>query len=175
MRRNDELPLPVHKLEWRRQRCNPQFNRNGLIGVESVAPMILSAWRDIIASLAADTATPIFNGGRLQANVDLAPAQYRESLENYEKAMLSAYGNVVDQLAEVRYLSEQRQSLQAVADSARRAEQIANHRYDASLVSYLDVVFAEQTLLQGEQSLVQVQGQQTTATVALVRALEGGW
>jgi outer membrane protein TolC len=43
------------------------------------------------------------------------------------------------------------------------------------LVSYLNVVYAEQTLLQNEQSEVQVSGQQLTATVVLVKALGGGW
>lgn len=153
----------------------PQFNLSALAGVESVDSTSLFAWHNVIASLAANAATPIFNGGRLRANVDLAQAQYREGLANYEKTVLSAYSDVEDQLAAVRYLSAQRLSLQSVVDSSRRAEQIASHRYEAGLVSYLDVVFAQQTLLQSEQALIQVRGQQATETVAVIRSLGGGW
>lgn len=62
----------------------------------------------------------------------------------------------------------------AVAD-AKRAEEIANNRYNTGLVSYPDVVFAEQTLLANQEITTQVQGQRMMTTVALIRALGGSW
>ena len=52
---------------------------------------------------------------------------------------------------------------------------LVQNRYNAGLVSYLNVVYAEQALLQNEQSEAQVSGQQLIATVVLVKALGGGW
>jgi len=56
-----------------------------------------------------------------------------------------------------------------------RVEEIANNRYDAGLVSYLDVVFAQQTLLSNQQISIQLQGQCIISTVTLIRALGGNW
>ena len=57
----------------------------------------------------------------------------------------------------------------------QRSAEIANNRYKAGLVSYLDVVFAQQMLLQNQQAVTQWQGQQAGSPVGLIRALSGGW
>ena len=89
--------------------------------------------------------------------------------------MLVAYGDVEDQLSAIRYLGDQEKDEAAVIKSARRSAEIANNRYKAGLVSYIDVVFAQQTLLQNQQAITQLQGQQAGSTVGLIRALGGGW
>lgn len=153
----------------------PQFSLSGSAGFESVSPSSVFDWQNTIASLIGSATAPIFTGGRLRANVDQAQAAYGESVANYEKSVLTAYGDVEDQLAAIHYLANQSDAEVSVVASARRAEEIANNRYTAGLVSYLDVVFAQQTLLQNEQALVQLTGSRAVATVALVRALGGGW
>ena len=60
-------------------------------------------------------------------------------------------------------------------DDAKQAEQIAVNRYKEGLVGYLDVVFAETTLLSNERVATQIRGQRMVATVVLVKALGGGW
>jgi len=153
----------------------PRFALSGSAGFESVSPSSVLDWQNTIASLIGSATAPIFTGGRLRANVDQTQAVYRESVANYEKSVLTAYSDVEDQLSAIHYLANQSEAESSVVASARRAEQIANNRYTAGLVNYLDVVFAEQTLLQNEQALVQLTGSRAIATVALVRALGGGW
>jgi multidrug efflux system outer membrane protein len=118
---------------------------------------------------------PIFTGGRLRANVDQAQATYRQSVLQYEKTVLVAYGDVEDQLAAIHYLARQSQAEASAVADAKRASEIALHQYQAGLVSYLDVVVAQQTLLTNEQAATQVNGAQAVSTVALIRALGGGW
>jgi multidrug efflux system outer membrane protein len=120
-------------------------------------------------------AAPIFTGGRLRANLDQARAAYTASVSEYEKTVLTAYQQVEDQLAALHFLALQQQDSTSAVVSARDEERIAEKRYQAGLVSYLNVVYAEQTLLQNEQSESQVSGQQLLATVVLVKALGGGW
>jgi outer membrane protein TolC len=60
-------------------------------------------------------------------------------------------------------------------DAARRALDISTNRYRGGLVSYLDVVTAQQNLLNSEQLLVSIQGQRLISSVLLVKALGGGW
>jgi outer membrane protein, multidrug efflux system len=153
----------------------PQFSLTGTAGYESTNPASLLNWQNSIASLIGSAVAPIFTGGRLKANVDQAQASYRQSVAQYEKTVLVAYQDVEDQLAALHYLARQSDAENNAVTDAMRAEEIANNRYNAGLVSYLDVVYAEQTLLSNQQTATQVQGQRMTATVALIRALGGSW
>jgi outer membrane protein, multidrug efflux system len=153
----------------------PQLSLTGYAGFESTAIGSLVNWQNSIVSLGAAALTPVFNGGRIRADVDQAKARYRESLGQYVKTVLTAYQEVEDQLAALRILSGEAQSQSDAVDAAKRAEEIAMNRYKAGLVGYLDVVFAETTLLSNERVATQISGQRMVATVVLVKALGGGW
>ena len=153
----------------------PQLSLTGIAGYESANPAAIVDWQNTIASLGASAVAPIFTGGRLRANVDNARAAYQASVSLYEKTVLTAYQQVEDQLAAIHYLSIQEQDSTSAVASARGQERIAMNRYEAGLVSYLNVVYSEQTLLENEQSAAQVNGQRLVATVVLVKALGGGW
>lgn len=153
----------------------PDLSISALTGYESTYPAAILNWQNAIASVIGSATAPIFTGGRLRANLDQARANYRASVSEYEKSVLTAYQQVEDQLAALHFLSLQQTDSTSALTSARNEERIAENRYQAGLVSYLNVVYAEQTLLQNEQSEVQVSGQQLIATVVLVKALGGGW
>lgn len=153
----------------------PQFSLTGFAGYESTNPTSLLNWQNTIASLMGSAVAPIFTGGRLRANVDQAQSAYRQTVLQYEKSVLVAYGDVEDQLAAIHYLARQSQAETSAVADARRAADIAMNQYQAGLVSYLDVVVAQQTLLTNEQTATQVNGAQAVSTVALIRALGGGW
>jgi outer membrane protein, multidrug efflux system len=153
----------------------PQLSLTGFLGFESTATGSLFNWQNGIASLGAAALTPIFNGGRIRADVDQAKAKYRESLAQYVKTVLTAYQEVEDQLAALRILSGEAQSESDAVEDAKRAEEIAMNRYKVGLVGYLDVVFAQTTLLANERVATQISGQRMVATVVLVKALGGGW
>src|SRR3984893_5738402 len=153
----------------------PQISLSGFLGFESTSTGSLFNWQNSIASLGAAALTPVFNGGRIRADVDQARAKYRQSIGQYVKTVLTAYQEVEDQLAALRILSGEAQSASDAVDDAKRAEEIAMNRYKAGLVGYLDVVFAETALLSNERVATQISGQRMVATVVLVKALGGGW
>ncbi len=153
----------------------PHLSLTGYAGFESTNTSSIFDWQNFIASLGAAALTPVFNGGRIRADVDQAKAAYRGSLAQYEKTVLTAYQEVEDQLAALRILSGEAQSENDAVDDAKRAEEIAMNRYKAGLVGYLDVVFAQTTLLSNERVATQISGQRMVATVVLVKALGGGW
>jgi multidrug efflux system outer membrane protein len=153
----------------------PQLSISALAGYESTNTASIVNWQNSLASIAASATAPIFTGGRLRANLDQARASYQGSVSEYEKTVLTSYQQVEDQLAALHFLALQQQDSANAVGSARDEERIAENRYQAGLVSYLNVVYAEQTLLQNEQSEAQVSGQQLIATVVLVKALGGGW
>ena len=153
----------------------PDLSLGGLAGYESTYPASIVNWQNSIASMAASATAPIFTGGRLRANLDQARAAYRGSVSQYEKTVLIAYQQVEDQLAALHFLAIQEQDSANAVASASDEERIAMNRYKAGLVSYLNVVYAQQTLLDNEQSEDAVSGQRLIATVVLVKALGGGW
>jgi multidrug efflux system outer membrane protein len=153
----------------------PQLSLTGLAGFESTSLASLFSWQNTIASLGAAALTPLFNGGRIRADVDQATAAYRGSLAQYGKTVLTAYQEVEDQLAALRILSGEAQSEAAAVADAGQTEQIALNRYTAGLVGYIDVLTAQTTLLSTQRTAAQISGQRMVATVVLVKALGGGW
>jgi multidrug efflux system outer membrane protein len=153
----------------------PQLSLTGLAGFESTSLASLFSWQNTIASLGAAALTPLFNGGRIRADVDQATAAYRGSLAQYGKTVLTAYQEVEDQLAALRVLSGEAQSEAAAVADAGQTEQIALNRYTAGLVGYIDVLTAQTTLLSTQRTAAQISGQRMVATVVLVKALGGGW
>jgi multidrug efflux system outer membrane protein len=118
---------------------------------------------------------PIFDGGRNKANLVLSKARYNEALANHQEKLLNALREVEDALSD----SEQRQ-LQASAQSraqhsATRAYQVALARYEKGLSNYLDVTDAQRSALTAERYVVQIQTNRLLASVAIARALGGGW
>jgi len=153
----------------------PQLSLSALAGYESSNATSLVNWQNTIASLGASAAAPIFTGGRLKAGVEQAQAAYRQSLAQYEKAVLVSYQETEDQLSALHFLEEQSQSQGRAVVEAKAAEDIALSRYKGGLVSYLDVVFAEQTVLANERTAAQIAGERMVASVVLIKTIGGGW
>jgi multidrug efflux system outer membrane protein len=153
----------------------PQLSLTGLAGYESTNAISLLNWQNTIASLGASAVAPIFTGGRLKAGVAQAQAGYRLSLAQYEKTVLVAYQEVEDQVAALHYLEGESQSEDSAVRDARQAEDIATQRYKAGLVGYLDVIFAQETVLANERTAAQISSQRLVASVVLIKALGGGW
>jgi outer membrane protein TolC len=86
-----------------------------------------------------------------------------------------AFQEVQDEITGLTVLMQAQQTQQEAVDAARRTLNISTSRYSGGLVSYLDVVTAQQNLLTDEQQLAQIQGQRLVSSVLLVKALGGGW
>jgi multidrug efflux system outer membrane protein len=153
----------------------PQLSLTGLAGYESSDIGSLLNWQNTIASLASSAVAPIFTGGRLHAGVNQAEAVYRETLAQYSQTVLTSYQQVEDQLSALHHLADQAKLQKQAVEDATRAEQIAEDQYQRGLVSYLDVVTAQQTVLFNERTTTQISGQRLVASVVLVKALGGGW
>jgi outer membrane protein, multidrug efflux system len=128
-----------------------------------------------IASLAANLVGPIFEGGRLQANLDVAQARREELVQRYAQAVLTALGEVEDALAAVAASDARREALSRAAAEAREAYRLANIRYEAGSVDLLTLLDAQRSRLQAEDGLVQARLARFTAAASLYRALGGSW
>jgi outer membrane protein, multidrug efflux system len=125
---------------------------------------------------AAPTITlPIFNAGRLVAQVDLAEARTREAVIRYKQAIEGAVTEVADALVEVRKREEVRQEQVKLVAALQDASDLASTRYTGGVTNYLEVLDTETRLFGSELTLVQAQLDNAVAVIQLYRSLGGGW
>ena len=153
----------------------PTISLTGVLGYESAALASLFNPASRSANIAGSLLQAIFRGGALEGQVELSEARFRELAESYREIVLTALGEVHDALVAARRTAEQ-ESLQAAAvEQARLAYQLAEARYRAGAVDLLTVLDAQRTLSQTEDQIVQIRFQRLQASVALFKALGGGW
>ena len=126
-------------------------------------------------SLGASLLQPIFNAGRLQAQVDIATARQGELVETYRRAILAALADVENSLAAAGRSAEQEVPQQQVRDRAKRSLDLAELRYKAGSDDLLTVLDAQRTLFAAQDQAAQVLLSRLQASVALYKALGGGW
>jgi len=126
-------------------------------------------------AVGANVAQSIFTGGSRRAQVQFAQANYDASIASYRGTVLNAFREVQDDVTGLIVLDQAFRSQEQAVDSARRTLDIATSRYVGGLVNYLDVVNAQQNLLNNEQELAVIRGQRLVTSVLLVKGLGGGW
>lgn len=128
-----------------------------------------------IWSVGAALAEPLLNGGRITAQVRQAQAAQATAAAQYRETVLTAITEVEDGLSSLAVLSNAATTQQQAVEAAQRALNIANDRYVGGLVTYLDVITAQETLLTNQRLATQLLGQRLVTTVSLIKALGGGW
>jgi outer membrane protein TolC len=113
-------------------------------------------------------------GGRAAVK-EQARAQYDESVAQYRQTVLSAFGQVEDNLAALRVLEQEAAAQDDAVAAAQRALAVVSDRYKNGAITYLDVVVAQTTALTNERNAVSIARRRMAASVALVKALGGGW
>jgi NodT family efflux transporter outer membrane factor (OMF) lipoprotein len=153
----------------------PSLNLFGQGGWQASNIARLANVSSTVWAVGANVAESIFTGGARRAQVQFAQAGYDADVAQYRQTVLSAFQEVQDDLTGLLVLDQAVKSQQLAVDSARRTLDISTSRYTGGLVSYLDVVTAQQNLLNSEQQLAIIQGQRLVTSVLLVKALGGGW
>jgi multidrug efflux system outer membrane protein len=118
---------------------------------------------------------PVFEGGRIKANVNLAKARYDEAVANHEGRLLTALREVEDALSDVQQRKQQGDVQVQAQQAAARAVQVAQARYDRGVSTYLDVTDAQRSALAADRAAAQIRTQRLLAAVSVARALGGGW
>jgi outer membrane protein, multidrug efflux system len=145
------------------------------IGWESNALASLFTAPSRLWSLGLSASQTLFDAGKTRANVRFADADYTAAVANYRQTVLTAMEEVENGITGLGSLERAEIQANASVRSAQRAFDIASERYKGGVDTYLDVITAEQTLLTNQRQAVQIQGQQFTTAVFLVKALGGGW
>jgi multidrug efflux system outer membrane protein len=118
---------------------------------------------------------PIFQGGRLRANLAVATADRDIALAQYEGAIQAAFRDVADALALTATLDAQRSARAATVAAAIEADRLSRARFEAGLDSYLVLLESQRTLYLAQEALILTQLAEQANRVLLYKALGGGW
>ena len=118
---------------------------------------------------------PIFTGGRLQAQLDVAELRKEASIVRYEKTIQSAFREVADALAAQKWLAEQVAAQKAYVEASQQYYDLAGSRYMEGIDSFLTQLDAQRSLLEARQTYVMLRLAQQNNQVNLFKALGGGW
>ncbi len=153
----------------------PSITLTGSLGRESKDLSQLFSAPSAIWSFGAGLTQPIFEGGRLRAQVDQVSAQQKQSLESYRKSVQTAFREVNDALVGVRRSGEAEDAYATAMNAARRSLQLAQARYDGGYSPYLEVLTAQRSANDATLAWVQNRQARLVAAVDLFKALGGGW
>jgi outer membrane protein, multidrug efflux system len=153
----------------------PRVTLTGAAGYASTDLSDLFLWSSRAWLLGAVASLPVFDGGRRKAGVEFSTGELDATVAGYREQILAAFKDVEDQLAALRLLAEQAEAQGRAVQSSSRSTALSDSRYRNGYVSQLDLLDAQRSELRNRRQALQVRSAQYQASVALVRALGGGW
>jgi len=153
----------------------PTLTLSATPGLLSTSLATLFTWGSRVWSAGPSISQTLFDFGRRNAQVQLTQAAYDATVAAYRQTVLSAFQEVEDDLAALRYLSEEAGQQQEAVVAAEQALVLENARYLAGTDSYLNVITTQTIELTDKQASVTILQRRMLAAVDLVKALGGGW
>ena len=153
----------------------PNINLAGAVGLQSLGFGNWLQAGSLEWSAGPAITLPIFEGGRLRANLRGQSADLDAAIESYNATVIDAMREVADQAQAMKSLATQRTQQAQALTAAEAAYTIAQDRYRAGLDTYLNVLFAESAVLAQRRQVVDLQTQALLAQAGLAQALGGGW
>src|SRR6185369_9926367 len=153
----------------------PSISLTGSLGVASAALGSLFSGGALAWSFLPSITMPIFDAGRLQANLDVATLQKDINVAQYEKAIQTAFSEVANGLAARGTYSDQVASLERVTAAQQRSLDLSQLQFRNGVASYLVVLTAQTGLYSAQTELASTRLARLTSLVDLYRYLGGGW
>ena len=153
----------------------PSLNLTGTLGVNALGAAKIFTPETASAAAIAGLTGPIFDAGRIRANIDAQRAVEEQAFQTYRATVLTALSEVEDSLIACRRTTERLGSLEKATTAAREAAKLAQQRYQAGETDILTVLDAQRSLLGLEDSLFTVRANRSIAFIQLYKALGGGW
>lgn len=153
----------------------PDISLTGNGGLESAGLVSLFSTGAGVWNLTASLTQPIFNAGRLRAQVRLSEAQEQQYLLTYQQAIQQAFQSVADALVAYTKYREYREHEERLTVAAQDAAHLSEIRYRGGVTSYLEVLTDETNYFSAELTLAQARLNERLALVQVYNTLGGGW
>lgn len=153
----------------------PDINLAADIGFQALGlPNLFHSGSDI-GQVGPALTLPIFEGGRLRANLHGARADYEEAVASYDDAVVQALHDVADAAAGERALSTRLKESRDALAAYEESYSVARLRYEGGLANYQTVLLAEDSVLQARRTVVDLEARAFTLDIQLIKALGGGY
>ncbi len=153
----------------------PTVTLSASFGFQSTKGSSWFTWPSRFWSVGPAISELIYDGGLRRATVEQYRAQYDQTVANYRNTVLTAFGQVEDNLSSLRILSQEIQEQDTAIGSAQRSLNLATDRYRLGIDPYLNVITAQTALFSNQQTAVNLRIEQIVDSVQLIEALGGGW
>ncbi|MBC7504671.1 MAG: efflux transporter outer membrane subunit, partial [Sandarakinorhabdus sp.] len=153
----------------------PNINLAAFIGVQSLGLSSLLAAGSDIGQVGPAISLPIFDGGRLKANLRGAEADYALAVAQYDGVLTRALQDVADAAASARALTGRLAEARAALAAEEEAYKVARIRFTGGLANYQSALIVEDKVLQRRRLVADLEARAFALDVALVRALGGGF
>ncbi len=153
----------------------PKFTLSGSIGLEALSLSNPSSTGSWTLSGGPKVTWAIFKAGAIRQNIEIQSALQEQYLTAYEAAVLSALEEVENALVAYAKEQQRRQSLSEATQAAQKAVELAQHKYQAGLTDFSNVLDTQRSLLSFQDQLAQSDGTVTSNLVSLYKVLGGGW
>ena len=153
----------------------PRFGLSGTLGLQATQFPELVDWNSHAFGLGPWIRWPIFEGGRIRANIQVQDARQEQALAQYERVVLNAIREVEDALVVHRTEQAQRGSLAQAVETGRQSVELAQLSYEEGATDLLAVLDARRTLYAAQDALAESEQTIWTSLIGLYKALGGGW
>ncbi|TWI79000.1 NodT family efflux transporter outer membrane factor (OMF) lipoprotein [Lacibacter cauensis] len=170
-----ELEASRFDVEVARKSFYPTLTINATVGLQAFSPATFFNAQSVAYGLFGGLLAPVFNRSALKAQFNTQTALQLQALNNYQQTMLTAFGEVYTGMRKIDNIS---QAIQLKTEEVKVLENaIENARllFQSNRADYLEVLTAQQNLLEAKLSLVQLKKNQYQETANLFKAIGGGW
>jgi outer membrane protein, multidrug efflux system len=153
----------------------PSLRLSGSLGVDTLHASKLFNPESAATGIIAGISGPIFDAGRIRANIVAQGAAEEQSLLAYERTILTALSEVEDALIACRKSEERMVTLEKAAAAGRDASRLATQRYRTGVIDFLTVLDSQRNDLAQEERLISARVDRAASYIQLYKALGGGW
>ena len=175
--RQAELELAAAKLDVQVAKANfyPSFSLNAGVGLQAFNPVYLVRPESILYNLAGDLVAPLFNKNAIKATYFNANEKQIQAVYNYERSILNAHIEVVNQLSRMDNFTKSYETKAKEVDILTQSITISNNLFRSARADYIEVLLTQREALESKIDLIEIKLKQFDAKVNIYKALGGGW
>lgn len=171
-----ELSAAALNIKVARAKFYPSFSINAGIGFEAFAlKYLINTPESLAVTIAGELVAPLVNKNAIMAEYKNANARQIQAAYEYEKSIIKAYTEVVNQISNIDNLDKNYQLKTSQVEALAKSIDVANQLFKSARVDYLDVLLAQRDTLDAKKDLIETKQKQISAMVDLYKSLGGGW
>jgi NodT family efflux transporter outer membrane factor (OMF) lipoprotein len=175
--RKAELELMAAKLDVKVAKANfyPSFRITAGAGFQAFNPTFLMHPESVLYSLAGDLVAPLINRNAIKATYYSANSRQIQAVYNFERSILNAYVDVVNQLSKVDNFKKSYETKLQEVNLLNQSITISNSLFNSGRADYMEVLLTQREALESTVEQIEIKLKQLNANVNMYRALGGGW